>query len=163
MFIYPISPLATAWPCIRLTLAPGVCNICACVCVCVKYSAPLPHLRHNFRGVRALLGRLRRILTGVANCFVKEIGRLASTHPAGVLCLLPSVKPALLPIRPLDPDSFFQNEFPTLSAIPLGVSRVGWQMGQTQSCPKRPPHPIKYTHTYMHTHVNTHTHKYIQI
>lgn len=28
VFIYPISPPATAWPCIRLTLAPGVCNAC---------------------------------------------------------------------------------------------------------------------------------------
>lgn len=28
VFIYPISPLATAWPCIRLTLAPGACNVC---------------------------------------------------------------------------------------------------------------------------------------
>lgn len=88
VFIYPISPLATAWPCIRLTLAPGACNIC----VCVKYSAPLLFLRHNFRGVRALLGGVRQILTGAANCFVREIGRLASTHPATVLCLLPSVK-----------------------------------------------------------------------
>lgn len=140
VFIYPISPLATAWPCIRLTLAPGVCNLC----VRVKYRAPLPHLRHNFRGARALLGGLEQILTGVAKCFVKEIGRLASTHPVGVLCLLLSVKPALLPIRPLDPHSSFQNEFPTLSAIPLGVSRVGWQMGQTQSCPLRPPSPTTH-------------------
>lgn len=135
VFIYPISPLATAWPCIRLTLAPGVCN----VCVCVKVCAPLPHLRHHFRGVCALLGRLRRILTGVANCFVKEIGRLASTRPAGVLCILPSVKPTLLPIRPLDPDSFLPKWIPHPFCQSLGCQQSGVADGtDTELAPEDP-------------------------
>lgn len=126
--------------------------------VCVKDSAPLSHLWHHFRGVRALLGRLRRVLTGVANCFVKEIGRLASTRPAGVLCILPSVKPTLLPIRPLDPGSFLPKWILHPFCHSLGCQQSGVADGtDTELAPKDPPH------TPLYTHVNAQTHKHMHI